>query len=226
MSDAVWLVTVGLACGVAGTAVPESISRLPEPMGSVGRRPGLALRTGLACAVAGALLTHVLVPDWAGVLVVLPLVPPAVLLAVVDRRTHLLPSRVIWPMLGLAVGSVVLAGLLSRDGDAVLRAGIAGAGTFAFFHALWWIRPSGMGYGDVRLSAVLGVALGFLGWGELVVGIYAGFVGFALAATARAVVRRDRASLRVASPYGPYLLGGALVGVLVGGSLWSSLVSG
>ena len=57
---------------------------------------------------------------------------------------------------------------------------------------LWFVNPRGMGYGDVRLSGVLGLALGSLGWGELFVGLYSGFLIFALPGLLLALVRWDR----------------------------------
>ena len=97
---------------------------------------------------------------------------------------------------------------------------------FAFFYALWWVHPAGMGFGDVRLSAVLGFALAYLGWPELVVGVYAAFLAFALPGLLVAVLRRDRGVLKAAYPFGPFLLAGALAGVVLGDLLWSGLASG
>ncbi|MFC7497305.1 MULTISPECIES: prepilin peptidase [unclassified Nocardioides] len=214
-----------LLCGPAGLAVPVVIAGLPSPIAEVAERPRMLLRSAVVCAVVGAVLGLAIGLEPA-LWVVLPLVPQAVLLAIVDRHTQLIPSRVVWPMLGLAVGLVVLVGGVAGDGTAVVRSAVGGVTTFLVFHTLWWLHSAGMGYGDVRLSAVVGTVLGFLGWGELVVGVYAGFAVFALVALGRAVLQRDRGLLREPTPYGPYLLGGALVGVVLGGPLWSSLVSG
>ena len=70
-----------------------------------------------------------------------------------------------------------------------------------------------MGYGDVRLSGVLGIALGYLGWGELLVGMYAGFLS---AASAARCCRCSGSSDRKAFPFGPFMLVGALVGIVWG----------
>ncbi len=84
------------------------------------------------------------------------------------------------------------------------------------FWVLWWVHSAGLGFGDVRLAGLLGLALGHLGWAELVVGIYAGFVLLAVPGLVLALVRRDRALLRTAYPFGPFLAAGALVGVVAG----------
>jgi leader peptidase (prepilin peptidase)/N-methyltransferase len=183
-------------------------------------------------------VTAVLVGVAAGIVVVasvglawpllflLPLVPVGVALGVIDLRTHLLPTRIIRPAF---VGVVLLAAasaVLEQDLAAFGRAALGSAAVFGFFHALWWVHPAGMGYGDVRLSALLGFALGYLGWGELVVGSYAGFLAFALTGGVVALVRRDRDVLRTSYPFGPFLLVGALGGIAFGARVWGYLVSG
>jgi leader peptidase (prepilin peptidase)/N-methyltransferase len=70
-----------------------------------------------------------------------------------------------------------------------------------------------MGFGDVRLSGLLGIALGFLGWPEFVVGIYSGFLvggvgGLLLAMLGRTVKRKY--------PFGPFMLIGAMIGLIWG----------
>ena len=77
--------------------------------------------------------------------------------------------------------------------------------------------------GDVRLSGVLGLVLGYLGWGPLLVGVYAGFllggVGGGLLTLLRVVDRK-------AYPFGPFMLLGALVGVLWGSSIGELYIGG
>jgi leader peptidase (prepilin peptidase)/N-methyltransferase len=76
----------------------------------------------------------------------------------------------------------------------------------------------GWAWGDVALAPVLGLALGWLGWGPSVVGLAGGFligavVGVVLIATGKAEGRS-----RV--PHGPFLLTGAAVGMFLGQPLW------
>jgi leader peptidase (prepilin peptidase)/N-methyltransferase len=153
-------------------------------------------------------------------------VPVGLALAVVDLRTHLLPTVVTWPTFLAVAVLAVLSALLERDADPLLRAAIAAAAVFAVFFALWWVHPAGMGFGDVRLSAVLGLALGYLGWPQVLVGLYGAFLAFSVPGLLLAVLRRDRTVLSAAFPFGPFLLGGALLGVVIGGPLWDHLVSG
>jgi leader peptidase (prepilin peptidase) / N-methyltransferase len=234
--DPVAVALGAVLCGAAGLLVPTLVARIPQPdpepdqprrptYAEVATRPGLAWRSALAAAVAGALVGAAVGLDWP-LLYLLPLVPVGVALAVVDWHTHLLPTVVVWPTLGVVVMLAAAAAVVDDDLDAFVRAVLGMVAVFAFFYVLWWVHPAGMGFGDVRLSALLGFALGYLGWPELVLGIYGGFLAFAVPGLALAVVRRDRQLLRVAFPFGPFLLVGALAGIVLGGPVWSSLVAG
>ncbi|WP_121251030.1 prepilin peptidase [Nocardioides ferulae] len=239
-----------LACGGAGLLVPALIARIPEPSpvpvdeldpgtgtppeaaaeppaakepyAAIAALPGLRWRSAAAGAAAGGLLGGALGPDWA-LLVVLPLVPVSVALAVVDWRTRLLPTRVIAPTYLLTILAVLVAGAAGRDGDDVVRAFWGWLVAGGLFFLLWFVHPRGLGYGDVRLAGVLGIALGSLGWGPLLVGVYAGFLlgglGGGLLSLLRIVERR-------AFPFGPFMLVGALVGVLWGEPVLAGLVGG
>jgi leader peptidase (prepilin peptidase)/N-methyltransferase len=88
------------------------------------------------------------------------------------------------------------------------------AAMFAFYFLLAFVYPSGMGFGDVKLAGVLGMYLGFLGWTEVLVGTFAGFlVGGAVGAVL--VVTRG-AGRKSMIPFGPSMLVGAWIAVLAG----------
>jgi leader peptidase (prepilin peptidase)/N-methyltransferase len=80
-----------------------------------------------------------------------------------------------------------------------------------------------MGLGDVALAPVLGLALGWLGWGPSVVGLASGFVVGAVVGVALLGTGRARVGLRV--PHGPFLLTGAAVGMFAGGPVWSAYLT-
>jgi leader peptidase (prepilin peptidase)/N-methyltransferase len=189
----------------------------------VAARPGLALRTSATAAVAGAVVGGAVGWDWP-LLFLLPTVPVGVLLGYVDLRTKLLPSRVLLPAHALAIVLAGVCALAAADGHAFLRALLGMVAARSVFWVLWFIRSAGMGFGDVRLSALLGFELAYLGWGELVVGTYASFLIFGLPGLALAVARRDRSLLRTAFPFGPAMLAGALVGLVAGPAIWGHLV--
>ncbi len=194
-----------------GIVAPE-VSEPKQLYAEIARLPGLRWRTSLATGVVSALIGAR--TGWEPQLTfLLFLAPVGVSLAVIDWKTRLLPTKVISPTYFLVAALAVLSALAGGDwsplGNAAWGWLIAG-GTF---FVLWFIYPKGMGYGDVRLAGVLGISLGYLGWSELLTGVYAGFllggVGGLLLSTLRIVDRK-------AYPFGPFMLAGALVGILTG----------
>jgi leader peptidase (prepilin peptidase)/N-methyltransferase len=96
------------------------------------------------------------------------------------------------------------------------------AGAAALLLAL--VAPSGgLGLGDVKLLAVLGLFLGWLGWGVLVLGVAFGFVLGALVAVGMLASRR--AGLRDHLAFGPWLIAGALVAVVAAPGLLDAYLS-
>ena len=183
-----------------------------ERYDAIAALPGLAWKAALASALTSALVGARLGWDPA-LLVWAYLVPVGVALALVDWRTRLLPTKVIAPSYAVVVALTLLAGVVSGDWDSVIRAGWGWLIAGGTFFVLWFVYPRGLGYGDVRLSGLLGIALGYLGWGELLTGVYAGFllggVGGLLLSVLRIVDRK-------AYPFGPFMLVGAVVGALAG----------
>ena len=218
-----------LGAGAGGVAVPWVIRRLPEPAHSeaapgedpkplyvdVAARRGLAVGAAATSAVLAALVALVLGADpW--LVAVVPVVPACVALAVVDWHTRLLPSRIVLAATTYAAVVALLLWPLTGDPDDLLRAAIGMVATWALYALLWFVYPAGMGYGDVRLAALIGLVLGHVGWAELLVGVYTGFLVFGLPGLLLALVRWDRKLLKTAFPFGPFMLVGALLGLLLG----------
>jgi len=201
------------------TSAPEEP---PEPFPDIARLPGLAWKSAVAAAAVGALVGVAVDWTWALVLWV-PLVPVSVALAVVDWRTRLLPTAVIRPTYGVLVVLVLVGWAVTGDTDAVVRAALGWLVAGGLYGLLWVIYPRGLGFGDVRLAGVLGIALGWVGWGAVLVGVYAGFL---LGGVLGGLLSVLRIVDRKGFPFGPFMLIGALVGLLWGEALWSALVSG
>jgi leader peptidase (prepilin peptidase) / N-methyltransferase len=78
----------------------------------------------------------------------------------------------------------------------------------------------GMGLGDVKLAGVLGLALGWLGWGPSVLGLFAGFaVG---AVVGGGLLASGRVTRRTPIAHGPFLLAGAAIGLIAGQAVWET----
>ncbi|MGP6206357.1 A24 family peptidase [Microbacterium sp.] len=134
-----------------------------------------------------------------------------VALAIIDIRSHRLPNRLV--ALAGASGLVLLAGAAVTGGgiDALLRSLLAALALFAAYLALRMLSAGGVGGGDVKLAAVIGLYLGWLGWGSVLVGTLAGFVLGGLFAAAMLLIRR--AERRTAIPFGPWMIAGAWVAI-------------
>ncbi|MFJ3581342.1 prepilin peptidase [Streptomyces sp. NPDC090127] len=189
---------------------PRPTSR-PRPFGPLLAPPLLAplLLTALSCAALAAATGPR--PELA---VWLLCAPFAVLLATVDVRVHRLPDPLTLP---LAAGVPLLllgAELLPYDAGSWPHALLGGLALGGGYFVLFLIRPSGMGFGDVKLALSVGAALGWYGWGVLFVGTFLGFVLGALYGLGLVLARRG--SRKSAIPFGPFMIGGALLGLLLG----------
>jgi len=210
-----------VAAVAAGLLVPRLLAALPEPeeadddkpaYAALAATPGLAGWSAAAAALVAGSVGAVLGADWSlPVWVYLSIV--GVALAFIDWRTKLLPYRIVAPSYVVVGLLLVGAALMAQDKDPLIRAAIAWVATFAVFFLLNLIHPRGMGYGDVRLSGLLAMALGWLGWAQLAVGLYSGFLLGAVVGGGLALARVvDRKSY----PFGPFMLAGAWLGVVTG----------
>ncbi|MGN6324928.1 prepilin peptidase [Pseudolysinimonas sp.] len=138
----------------------------------------------------------------------------SIALALIDLDVHRLPNAIVLP--GYAVGTVLLGAAALVGGDPVALGRLAaGAGIlFAVYLALALVAPRGMGLGDVKLAGVLGLFLGYLGWGQLAVGAMAAFVLGGLFGVVLLALRR--AGRTTGIPFGPWMLAGAWIGIVFG----------
>jgi len=159
-------------------------------------------RTRLATVCAGATLVAAsfIVFGMSGrALVGAILCTVLVVLAAIDRSHHLLPNAIVFPAvlaLGLALAATNPAGFLEH-----LWAALA-LGAFLFVFAL--LARSGLGMGDVKVSFLLGLALGSRTLSAMMIA----FFGLFLAAL-WILARNGVSARRRAIPFGPFLaLGG------------------
>lgn len=137
-----------------------------------------------------------------------------VALAYIDKDTRRLPDVIVKPSYGAGFALLLVAAVAGGDWDSLRRAVLGAVALFAVFFLLRLSYRRGMGFGDVKLSGVLGLYLGWLGWEELVVG---GFAGFLLGGVVGIVMMLRGEGRKGSLPFGPYMLVGALLAILVGG---------
>ncbi|MFE8911357.1 prepilin peptidase [Streptomyces globisporus] len=189
------------AAPVPGTPVPATSAYAPNTLAP--------LVTVLACvALAAATGARPELVGW------LALAPVAVLLAVVDRRVHRLPDPLTLPLAAAAVLLLGGAALLPGHAGSWTSGLLGGLALGGFYLVLFLINPNGMGFGDVKLALALGVVLGWYGWTVLFLGGFAGFLFGAAYGLALVLLRR--AGRRTGIPFGPFMIAGALTGVLLG----------
>ena len=173
------------------------------------RYPTVELVTGLLfAALAWRIGPHAALPAF------LYLAAIAVALALIDLDTRRLPNVIVLPSYLVAAALLGLAAVVDGDWSRLGRAALGGAALFSFYFLLVLIYPKGMGFGDVKLAGVLGLYLGWVGWGALLVGAFLGFLLGGLLGGLLMVV--GKAGRKTAIPFGPWMLAGALIAVFVG----------
>ncbi|BDI23913.1 A24 family peptidase [Herbiconiux sp. L3-i23] len=196
------------------------------------RYPLVELGTGLFfAAVALRFLPELLTTDGAAELVAgllslvafLALAGSSVALALIDIDVKRLPNAIVLPL--LLVGAVLLSAssIVVGDGAALLRAGIGLLALGGVYFALAVAVPGGMGMGDVKLAAVLGLFLAWLGWAPFAVGAIAAFLLGGLFGVVLLLTRRAKRGTNV--PFGPWMLLGAWIGVFAGAPVAAAYLS-
>jgi leader peptidase (prepilin peptidase)/N-methyltransferase len=137
-----------------------------------------------------------------------------VALSAIDLEHFLLPNRIVYPLALATLALLTLAAVGDGAWDALGRAVLGGVAGMVTLGVLHLASPRSMGFGDVKLAFVLGLALGWLGWGELVLGLFCGFLAGALVGVALIALRRRGRKDHL--PFGPFLAFGTLFALLWG----------
>lgn len=142
----------------------------------------------------------------------------AIALGYIDARHQRLPDQLTLTAYPVAVAMLGTAALFLPSGPRYLAHALLGAAAAgAFYLLLAVLNPAGLGWGDVKLSGVVGLYLGWLGARALIAGL-AG--GFALAAVAGiTLIAMGKATRKSHLPFGPYMLIAAVGTVLAAPSL-------
>ena len=145
------------------------------------------------------------------------LAPIGALLATIDFAVHRLPDVITLPFAGAAVVGLGGAALLPGAGGSWRTAVLGSLALGVCYLVLFLINPRAFGFGDVKLAPALGAILGWYGMGTLLIGTFIGYLLGALYGVGLILARR--AGWKAAIPFGPFLLAGAVAGILLGS--WS-----
>ena len=160
----------------------------------------------LALGVLYVVVYLVLHDDAAEVALGLVFVTMLAAITLTDLEHRIIPNTVLVAATIIAVAIVVPTDLDSLPERAIAA---AGAGAFLLLAAIAW--SGGMGMGDVKLGAVMGLYLGRAVAPALLVGFALGaLVGIGM------MLRHGAAARKRALPFGPFLAAGGVVGLLAG----------
>lgn len=167
--------------------------------------------TELALGALFAATVIVLWGDPAEIALGLVFVTALAAITLTDLELHLIPNKIL--LVATAIGLAII--VVTDPGSLPERlAAAAGAGGLLFVAALAY--PRGMGLGDVKLAAVMGLFLGRDVAPAILVALLSGsLVGLAI------VARHGASARKQGIPFGPFLALGGIVGLLAGGELVS-----
>ncbi len=169
------------------------------------RYPLTELAVGLLFAATVLVYRH----DAAEAAIGLVFVTVLAVVTLTDLEQRIIPNKV------LIAGAVIcLAIALPTDPAGVPERLIAAAAAGGIFFLVALAYPAGMGLGDVKLAATMGLFLGRAVGPAVLVALLAGsLVGVALLA------RHGSRARKMAIPFGPFLALGGIVGLLAGDQL-------
>lgn len=222
------IIAAAVAAGILGAVGPKILAPLPEPENpDHGKKlyqdlaatrhlsPWLGASAAiLAGGVASQIEPDALIPVW---VVVCGL---GVLLAFIDWHTKLLPFLIVVPFNALVLLLVGLAAAVERDWSILIHGLFAAAVVYAIMWITNFAIPAAIGFGDVRLSFGLALALGAISTGAVVFGLW---IGFLIGAIGAVVLKRAKIIDGREFAFGPYLILGALIGAACGSTLFNTV---
>lgn len=144
----------------------------------------------------------------------------ASLLIVIDLSEYRLPDVIVLPLYPVLAIGLTIAAWADQTWSALLGAGIGAVVMFVLFFVMAYFAPD-LGFGDVKLAGVVGGFLGWFGLAESVAGFFFAWALMAVIAVVMLAVRRI--NVKASLPFGPYLIVGAVIGVLVGPTMLPTL---
>lgn len=176
--------------------------------------PGYTPVVELLCPLLflGAVAT-IGIDDWR-LLPALWLIPVGVAIAVIDLRTLIVPTRIVWPAFFVAVALSVLTAAIEGGWGWLLSAAVGVAVLAGPLFALWFLLPTGMGFGDVRLTVLLGWYLGFYSGVRPVAAVILALIALVIASLVGivlGVVVLGARGRKAKVPFGPALVIAAFV---------------
>ena len=173
-----------------------------------------AIYPALELITAGLFLTGVLLfHTWTSLLLWLILIIIGVPLTVIDLTLHRLPDLLTAPLFGVSAAVICIDAIVGKHFDRLIPSLVGSLALPAFYLALLIISRGGMGMGDVKLSAGIGVVSGFFGVKIVLVSCFAAYILGSVIGIG--LMLAGKAGRKTAIPFGPFMLVGQAIALVV-----------
>ncbi len=179
----------------------RSVRQLLVIVATVGLFAGTAVRFGADSVVPAYLVFFVCL----------------VSVSVIDSKLQIIPNRIVYPTIFASVPLLALAALVGGEWDRFVHALIGATLAWLALLIIHLISPAGMGFGDVRLSFVLGLFLGWISLTHVLTGLFLGVLLISAVGLVLAGLRLK--SLQEHIAFGPFLAAGSTLAVFAGGPI-------
>jgi leader peptidase (prepilin peptidase)/N-methyltransferase len=132
-------------------------------------------------------------------------------LSLIDIDTHLLPRRIVYRTIAVAMPLLVLSAFFDDTGS-IAGMFVGGIAMWCMLRVLEVLSRGDLGGGDVGLGGLLGFYLGWLSYEAILVGLFASFLAGGFFAVALLISRKANRHTHFA--FGPFLIVGTLIAVL------------
>lgn len=199
-------------------ALVPIVERIPDPS-PLGRRAQIAV--ALVNGVLWMAVAHKREFDrWWIDIVYFAVFSVLLAVSVVDLRVYRIPDRIVFPALGGTAALIVIATVALQPADGVLvplKYAVIGMVTyFGILFVFHVVYPAGMGFGDVKLALLMGMAMGWIAATAggaayfVMVALFVGCVAGIVFGLAVRVVRKQGGAF----PFGPALALGTIYVIL------------
>ena len=137
-----------------------------------------------------------------------------VILTITDIQTKLIPNRILGPATGVSIGLLAVGGLLTAEFSALGTAAVGGLAYFGVLFTLALVGRGALGFGDVKMSFVIGVFTGYISLGYVVIAGIGAFIVAGVVSVLLIVTRRY--SRKDMIPFGPFMTSAAIIAIVFG----------
>jgi leader peptidase (prepilin peptidase)/N-methyltransferase len=169
----------------------------------------------LVCGLLAVRLTPADPAGWALLVAWSILTQAGLLLSAIDIAVHRLPTGILIATAATIIAAIATASALRRSGDTLAQASLGALALGLTYTLIFLLNPQRIGAGDVRLAAVTGLTLGSCSWTTLILGATLPYLLAMPLALWSALRQRDDRRESDQIPFGPFLVGGAIIAAAI-----------